>query len=252
MDRYAKMELTDDDVSPNVRKFCRNEHDGCASFAVQGQCWKDPLYMLAHCSLACQFCDEAEKFQRCASGNGGDGTKIQEVLFHEAGDLNSFFRQAKKSGRWDQYGPDFTSWPGNETNDNDETGAAKKSMPFVVRFDSFLSASESRRIVEIANDVGWLDSEEKEEENFGSNLEKLLARRSSKSAICFVGGGCDSDPVYSAVMNRVADTLGISRTHFEHTEIVKYQQGDLLGPHHDYRIHDLWKPGECCLYFSSF
>lgn len=244
MDRYAKVNLTDVEVSRETRMLCRNEHEECAILAVQGQCRKDTLYMLTHCSLVCQFCDKVEKFHRCAATADNDiGHAETSGLFYKAGDLNSFFRQAKEGGRWDEYQPEYISQPGGHANADSEADAENES-PWVVRFDSFLSASESKRIIDIANDIGWSDSQFEEEDMFGGNPEKVSPRRSSKSAVCPARAGCDSDLVYTAVMNRVVDTIGISRDHFEHTEIVKYEQRDSFCVHHDYRIHDLWKPGE--------
>lgn len=240
MDRYAKVNLTDVEVSRETRMLCRNDHDECAILAVQGQCREDTLYMLNHCSLVCRFCDKVEKFHRCTNDIGH---AEMSGLLQKAGDLNSFFRQAKESGRWDGYGPEYLSQPGGHANTDSEADAGNGS-PWVVRFDSFLSASESQRIIEIANDIGWSDSQFEEEDMFGGNPEKMPPRRSSKSAVCPAGAGCDSDLIYTAVMNRVADTIGISRDHFERTEIVKYEHRDSFGVHHDYRIHDLWKPGE--------
>ena len=241
MDRYAKVNLTDVDVSPTARVLCRNEHDECASLAVRGQCRKDSLYMLAHCSLMCQFCDKVEKFHRCTSNNG-NGYAAASSLFKEAGDLNSFFRRGKESSRWGDYGPEYLSQPGDHIGTDGEADT-KNGSPWIVRFDSFLSASESKRLIEIANGIGWSDSKVEEEEMFEGNSNKVPPRRTSKSAICGVGAGCDSDMVYSAVIDRVADTIGISRDNFEHTEIVKYEHRDSFSVHHDYRIHNLWKPG---------
>ena len=245
MDRYAKINLTDAEVSPATRMLCRNDHDECAILAVQGQCRKDTLYMLGHCSLVCQFCDKVEKFHRCtATSDNVIGHAETSGVFHKAGDLNSFFRQAKEGGRWDEYGPEYISQPNDGHANADSEADAHHGSPWIVRFDSFLSASESKRIIEIANDIGWSDSQVEEEDMFGGNPERVPPRRSSKSTVCPAGAGCDSDPVYTAVMNRVADTIGISRDHFEHTEMVKYEHRDSFGVHHDYRIHDLWRPGE--------
>ena len=250
MDRYAKVNLTDVEVSRETRMLCRNDHDECAILAVQGQCRKDTLYMLAHCSLVCQFCDKVEKFHRCAATtDNGIGNAETSGLFHKAGDLNSFFRQAKEGGRWDEYRPEYLSQPGGHANADGEADANDGS-PWVVRFDSFLSASESKRMIDIANIIGWSDSKVEEKDMFGGNPEKVPPQRSSKSAVCRAGAACDSEPVYTAVMKRVADTIGIPREHFEHTEIVKYEHRDSFGVHHDYRIHDLWKPGGCSSSFA--
>ena len=239
MDRYAKVNLTEVGVSDDMRKLCRNEFDECASWAVQGKCRDDSVYMLNNCPLACHMCDKAEEFQRCA----GKSDPRKEAVFQVAGDVDKFFREGKESGKWDEYGPEYISEPktsGSKKNDDEDSPAD----PWIVRFDKFLSDDESQRIIEVGNEIGWHQSVLEERELASGNPNKVPPRRTSKSAICKVGADCDTHSIYSAVLDRVATITGIPRRHIEHVELVKYDKAESFGVHHDYRVHDNWKPGE--------
>lgn len=223
MHRYAKVNLTEVGVSEQMRTLCRNEFDECASWAVQGMCRKDPVYMLNNCPLACHMCDKAVKFQRCA----GKSDPRKKAAFEDTGDVDKLFREGKERGRWDAFGPEYIT-----------------ERPWIVRFDTFLNNAESRRFIEIGNEIGWQDSALEEREMASGNPSKVPPRRTSKSAICQVGADCDADPIYSAVLDRVATVTGVSRRHIEHVELVRYDRADSFGVHHDYRVHDNWKPGK--------
>mmetsp|Transcript_2282 Transcript_2282/g.4852 ORF Transcript_2282/g.4852 Transcript_2282/m.4852 type:complete len:522 (+) Transcript_2282:93-1658(+) len=236
MDRYAKVNMTEVGVSDEMRTWCRNEFDECASWAVQGLCQKDSVYMLNNCPLACHMCDKAEEFHRCA----GKSDPRKKAAFEEAGDVDKLFREAKDSGRWAEYGPEYITEP--TASDSKDDNAEGPADPWIVRFDTFLSSEESQRIIDIGNEIGWQDSVLEEKELASGNPNKVPPRRTSKSAICKIGADCETDPLYSAVLDRVATVTAIPRRHIEHVELVKYDEAESFGVHHDYRIHDNWKP----------
>ena len=42
-------------LQPALEK-CEDDHDGCSSWATSGECEKNPLFMHAHCAVACKSC----------------------------------------------------------------------------------------------------------------------------------------------------------------------------------------------------
>lgn len=45
------------ELQPVLRK-CADDHDGCGGWKDAGECQKNPLFMHAHCAVACGSCDK--------------------------------------------------------------------------------------------------------------------------------------------------------------------------------------------------
>jgi prolyl 4-hydroxylase len=49
----------------SVRPSCKNQHELCTFWAMQGECEANPGYMKVQCGPSCQSCDELDFNKRC-------------------------------------------------------------------------------------------------------------------------------------------------------------------------------------------
>ena len=215
------------DTSDVVRDRCKNNFGLCAYWATKGMCTERVVYMLANCPLACRVCDRIEAFHRCT----GKRHPLESPSFKAGSILNVF--QDIKGGKWEEYEPQFVSEP-----DTDTDGSEKD--PYVVRFDNFLTEVESSWLIEIGNEIGWTPSTV-DETGFYSEGQNT-PRRSSLSAKCEPDMRCEDDPIYHAVLERISAITGTSFHNYEAGELVKYGPRESYGVHHDYHLHDEWRP----------
>lgn len=233
MDEYSKGYLLDATTPSVVRERCKNAFGLCAQWATAGMCTDKVVYMLNSCPLACQVCDRTEKFHRCT----GKRHPHENAAF-EKGGIDEMFKEIK-GGKWDEYGPKFLTEP---SSDDDGGGA---DDPYLVRFENFLTDAEADALIDIGNKLGWRPSAVDEAEFGSGNPTKESPRRTSSSAVCPPGHPCEGQDVYKTVMGRISAVIGgVPTDYFESMEMVRYNfvTRDSYGVHHDYRIHDNWKP----------
>lgn len=56
-------------IMDNVKDSCKDNHENCYMWSVEGECERNPVYMKVNCALSCQSCDLPEKY--ALFGNGG-------------------------------------------------------------------------------------------------------------------------------------------------------------------------------------
>mmetsp|Transcript_31206 Transcript_31206/g.45471 ORF Transcript_31206/g.45471 Transcript_31206/m.45471 type:complete len:382 (+) Transcript_31206:160-1305(+) len=231
MHGYATINMTSPKVTDKMRQLCTNKFDICSFWASQGQCGSNPAFMIQNCPLACLTCELTEKFHHCA----GLGDPRKKAAFGEEDNngIDAMFENIRSGDDFIKYGPEFLSYPGGEERPDD---------PWLVRFNSFLSEKEVDHLVNIGNYIGWVDSEVEEIEFGSGNPTGASPRRLSKTASCVGFDACNDDDMYQTILGRISSVTRTPLDNFEPMEFVKYGYAESYGVHHDYRVHDSWKP----------
>jgi len=92
----------------DVRDICKNEHELCSFWALEGECENNPGYMTVHCSPACKSCENLDFNKRCPL----DPT-MKDAL--APGDVNGLFERIISHDKYAKYSPTVHSRPPNNS-----------------------------------------------------------------------------------------------------------------------------------------
>jgi prolyl 4-hydroxylase len=124
--------------------------------------------------------------------------------------------------------------------------------PWILSFDSFLSAAETQRMVELGFEQGFERSANVGGVTFDGSLAPVVTNsRTSTNAWCT--DTCNEDPVSQAIWERMERVTGISEKNSEHFQIARYEEGQFYDLHHDFIPEELDRPaGARILRFYMF
>jgi len=260
MDRYAKDEITIPSFRETNRSLCYNSIELCSYYASKGMCRSQVVFMINTCPLACMLCHVNDQFHRCAGKRSSHSipsviAAISGDSFHtpEDGDggrtIDSIFQEFKQSGiasgeaemaEGQASQAHFVVSKDDSENPGDDA--------WVVMFDNFLADEETNALVALGNEIGWGSSTLNEYDSRAGMHGVSIPHRSSKSAHCSCSNDdgrtntCAMNNVHTQVVERISKLMNIPSNYFEPMELVRYGINDSYGAHHDYRLHDMWKP----------
>lgn len=224
-DLYA----SDDHGLVHVRDACINRHEKCSEWAAVGLCEANSPFTGMYCCPACRSAELLDPAKRCPPDPDA------EAVWSEPGQLDAMFERVVESyvGR----GAKVLSRP--------------PSGPWVVSIDDFLSSDECDRLIAHGHAEGYYHSVESPEQydgNDGNGVTDVFTQgrvsevRTSSNAWC--EGDCESDPDFDGVLDRVFGDLlgGVHRKHSEYLQLLRYQQGQAYGEHHDFMPFEVDRP----------
>ena len=212
-----------------VERDCQNRDSMCTAWAVEGYCEPDHAhneYMELQCAPACRTCHSLIFEERCP------WDPDTAVNAWEAGSLHTMFERVTTHPYYvDQYKPQILSKPGGDDND-----ASIKDGPWVVVLENFIKDDECDRLIELGATEGYELSKDIGERQFdGSYGDTESDFRTSTNAWCT--GVCYDDEVTQRVVRRMENLTDIPDNFAEHFQLLRYQQGQFYGKHHDYSGH---------------
>ena len=205
--------------------LCNNQFHECAQWIVEnGGCEANLEFMLAHCSLACKYCDVIEQFHDCRTTRPVntpisfvDVRAIQMHLSHDMGAENALrtFPEKLESNEW----------------------------IFVLEHSDLWKSSEdtlkelSRAVKSESGPLRWRDASL---ESFADLPPDKRPTRSGRLATC--DKLCQKkSPAFASLAASIADLLQVQPQFLQSLEFVHYKRGERFSAHHDFRIHDQWK-----------
>ena len=212
-DLYMEQQLFNETMKQTMA-VCRNENKDCTHWAARGECEKLPGYMNIHCAPACQSCHLLDINQRCPFDPNEPGAL-------ESGGLDLLFRRISEE------------YQGVTVHSSPKETFQGRPAPWIITLDDFLSEEEAKRIIELgyeftfarSSDVGKIKAD-------GSVEGKISSNRTSETTWCTQK--CHTDPVITAVEERLEKLLQIPIGNAEYLQILKYEPNQFYGYHHDY------------------
>lgn len=191
------------------------------------ECENNPGYMQVSCAPACQSCHMLNFELRCP-------VDPNATVAWKPGDLNKYFEGLTTDPAYQQYQPTIISRPGML---NPKTN----SSPWIVVLDNFLTDEECDKMIELGAEQGYQRSLDVGDETFdGSVGLKENERRTSVNAWCLPP--CYDHPTTKQVIGKIENVTGISESHSEYLQLLKYEKGQYYESHHDFPPYTLKRP----------
>ena len=230
------------------RASCEDKSSFCGQWAAVGECDSNPLYMRTNCPVTCHLCQSSrchdQNESRCKDeARAGLCRTDPDRMFKECrwsckwcametssrcrrapgvspaasrGTLDYMFQRAANAEHLSQYSP-----------------VVHSRSPWVVSFETFLSAEEAERIIQVGG-KGWQRS------MAGDGVQAV---RTSSTAWCDYHS-CQRDPVLARVRARIANLTLVPERNAEHLQVLKYDTGQFYKTHHDQNspLTSAWGP----------
>ena len=188
---------------------CHDRHKQCETFKNQGECEKNPGWMIVNCPVSCNSCHLLDPKVRCNRNR----LNITDQPILKPGDMNRIFEEIIDKYS-DQYTIDVVS-----------------RDPWIITFDNFLSDAEVDSL--IAESEGrWERSTDTGERNaYGETGRVVSQSRTSSNAWC--RHDCESNPNVASIITKIEDITQVPRGNYESFQVLRYEIGQKYNTHHD-------------------
>jgi len=222
-------EVYDDPELSTVLNRCKDRDDDCLFRAMQGECDNDRNYMWENCAPSCKACDMLLYERRCPY----DPDSFRAL---QPGDLNRMFARIIEDPEYRKYEPVAWSQP-TMTAAQRAANPHVRDYPWVVSLENFLSDEEVERLLELAEEDGYEESDDGGEYlEDGTFVTYLIPGRTSFNSWC---RECFTDPLGQDVVARIEEMTQIDRHHFEHLQMLRYEYSQHYHVHHDFDTYDV-------------
>eukprot|EP00607_Mallomonas_marina_P000415 CAMPEP_0182437728 /NCGR_PEP_ID=MMETSP1167-20130531/85244_1 /TAXON_ID=2988 /ORGANISM="Mallomonas Sp, Strain CCMP3275" /LENGTH=418 /DNA_ID=CAMNT_0024630751 /DNA_START=102 /DNA_END=1359 /DNA_ORIENTATION=+ len=190
-------------------KACTDRHEQCKAFARNGECQRNPGWMIINCGASCNNCHLRDPKIRC----NRKALNISTEPVYMPGDMSAMFNDIERL-----YGDRY-----NVT--------VHSRAPWVVTFDDFMTPEETTAI------IGTVDKWERSTDTgsaneFGEVGRVLSQGRTSSNAWC--REACERNPHVQNVMKKIAEVTRVPTGHYESFQILRYEPGQYYRSHSDY------------------
>jgi len=193
-----------------AEKDCSDRHDVCKSYAKQGECVKNPGWMIVNCPKSCDKCHLRDPKIRCDR----KALNISTDPIYNPGDMHDMFnslfsRIGNKYGKIDVLSRD----------------------PWVVTFDDFLNDAEVKAL--ISTQKRWERSTDTGSSNeFGETGRILSQGRTSSNSWC--DKQCEKHPDVQKIIKKIEYVTNVPYQNYESFQVLRYELGQKYIAHHDY------------------
>jgi len=194
--------------------MCKNKHEMCSVWSMQGECDVNPMYMKQNCAPACQSCEYLSIRYRCPiDPNAPKAWK--------EGDLNKMFEKLTQEPYLSQYSVEILSSP------------TITDGPWVITIDDVVSAEEAETLIELGKEKGFERSETVGlKQANGSHGSRVASGRTSSNTWC--QEKCYNNTKATNVIQRLSNLTGIDEMNSEYLQLLQYEPGQFYSTHHDY------------------
>ena len=191
-------------------KECYDRHSDCDYFVSQGECTKNPGWMIINCPNGCHACHLRDSKIRCSRSS----LNISDQNVLQPGTLNQIFERILELSRKNEIG---------------KVNVISRD-PWIVEFEDFITPIEARSIVTAVH--GWERSTDTGQMNeYGEQGRILSTGRTSTNAWC--REDCESVPNVKNVLNRIEYVTTVPTDNYESFQVLKYDPGQYYRAHHD-------------------
>jgi len=207
------------DGKPRVaEKECKDRHDACVRFAKQGECTKNPGWMIMFCAASCDACHMRDPKVRCDRAS----LNISSDPIYAPGDMATMFTNIEE-----RYGARY----GVEVLSRE---------PWVVTLDNFVTDAEIAALIDTNKEHFERSTDTGSMNEFGETGKLVSKSRTSSNSWC--RHDCERHPQVSNLYDKIAEVTGVPRTHYESFQVLQYLPGQRYGVHHDYGASDRGLP----------
>lgn len=188
---------------------CDDRHqDKCSTYKQQGECEKNPGWMIVNCPKSCNACHLLDPKVRCQRAR----LNISDPGY-APGEMNGVFEKLERKFG-DRYGVTVLS-----------------TDPWIVTFDNFLSKQETDALISTV-DGNWERSTDTGSVNaFGETGRVLSQGRTSSNAWC--RDKCERHPDVKSITKKIEEVIEIDRSNFESFQVLRYETNQRYQAHHD-------------------
>jgi prolyl 4-hydroxylase len=183
--------------------------------------------MKTACAPACGTCEQISYEFRCPFDKNAPNAL-------NPGDLDTMFERMLKD--FPQYSPTILSSPNNDNDNNSNKG------PWVIQLDTFATAEECERLIQLGADLGYGDSRTVGQTFADGTIESVVADRIRTSKNAWCEETCENDPIVVPLWDRIETLLEIPKNNSEFLQLLRYHETQFYGQHHDYLDHHKERP----------
>lgn len=200
-DRYVLPENAVVDDNPCKDRYKKR----CVSWAEEGECQKNPGWMIVNCPSACESCELLDPGKRCDP----DFLNISADSFWEPGHLDEMFeRILSDKFLVEEYGISVVKCPPEDA--------------WLLQFDKFMTSEEVDVLVEWGNKLGFERSTDTGKPNDRGEVTKIFSTgRTSSNAWCT--NACENDPVVKRVSDRIVNITHVPYENYEQFQLLQYE-----------------------------
>jgi hypothetical protein len=181
----------------------------CNLYAKEGECEKNPGWMIVNCPASCRSCHLLDPKKRCDR----NFLNISSDPIYERGDMDRMFRSIPKA-----FGHLYDI-------------EVVSQSPHIVVFHNFLADEEIDAILETVSDNWERSTDTGATNEFGETGRILSKSRTSSNAWC--RSRCENDPMVQRVLRKIEAVTRVPSTHYESFQILRYEVGQYYRTHHD-------------------
>jgi prolyl 4-hydroxylase len=184
----------------------------CQRDAANGECDRNPGWMIVNCPQACNSCELLDPRKRCNHAR----LNVSADNVWGPGDLDTRFLDILENFK--QFGAHAVSRP--------------PQGPWVIVFDNFMTGDEADEMVERGVQLGFKRSTDTGEFNErGEVTKKVSQSRTSSNAWCT--HACEDHPTVQRLTKRIEDITKVPPANYEQFQLLQYMPGQFYRTHHD-------------------
>lgn len=192
---------------------CEDRHEMCRGNAQNGECDRNPGWMIVNCPRSCNKCHLLDPKVRCSRNH----LNISTDPIYPPNAINEMFSSIKSkfSSRY--------------------TINVLSESPWVVTFDDFLTDREVKALIKTVEGTWERSTDTGQVNEYGETGRVLSTGRTSSNAWC--RSRCESHPDVKSVMAKIEEVTGIPRENSESFQILRYEPSQYYNTHHDMAPH---------------
>lgn len=189
---------------------CFDRHPECDFFVSEGECTRNPGWMIINCPAGCHACHLRDSKVRCSRS----ALNISEAGALQVGSLNNIFERILHLSQIGEIG---------------KVNILSRD-PWILEFEDLFSLAEANAIISSVNQ--WERSTDTGKMNqYGEQGRILSSSRTSSNAWC--RDDCEANPLVKSVINRLEYLTTIPQENFESFQILRYELNQYYRAHHD-------------------
>jgi len=199
-------------------KDCIDRYPDCVGFRENGECLKNPGWMIINCPRSCNditdACRKRDPKIRC----NRKALNITTAPVYQPGDMQIMFESLHE-----RFGKRYPM-------------EVLSTDPYIVIFDNFVADDEGETLIksitkwERSTDSGIMNE-------FGEAGRVLSQGRTSSNGWCM--GDCERHPKVRRLLRRIEEVTGVPYRNYESFQVLNYEVGQFYRTHHDYGKEDV-------------
>mmetsp|Transcript_29215 Transcript_29215/g.21746 ORF Transcript_29215/g.21746 Transcript_29215/m.21746 type:complete len:396 (+) Transcript_29215:64-1251(+) len=200
-------------------KDCVDRHHECKQFREQGECNRNPGWMIVNCPRSCNDLTDACRLRDPKLRCNRNALNISTTPVYRPGEMYRMFNTLEKRFAA-KYGPI----------------TIHSRDPFIITFENFVANDEADALIktigrwERSTDSGTMNE-------YGEAGRVLSQGRTSSNGWCT--GECERHPKVRRVLSKIEEVTGVPSQNYESFQVLKYELNQYYKTHHDYGEDDV-------------